>query len=170
MSAKKPKPAKPTLPQEAIIAETGAIAESYGLTRIAGELTTLLFLESGPLSIGEMATRLQVTKPSVSTNIRFLERWHVVKKIPVRNDRRDFYSFSDDLWATLREAYEGVILKDARRLSDLLELIHRAEGDHPVGRRACETRDLIASVSSLAAALFAARPAAAGEVHEIAVE
>ena len=65
----------------------GQEAERFGFPRIAAELKTLLLLTPGPMSLPEMAERLEVSKASVSTNIRILERWRLVRRVYRRGER-----------------------------------------------------------------------------------
>ena len=52
----------------------GEASERFGMARIAGLLKGLLLVSREPISLDEMAQRLEVSKASVSTNIRLLER------------------------------------------------------------------------------------------------
>ncbi|HUT52728.1 MAG TPA: MarR family transcriptional regulator [bacterium] len=160
-----------TAVNENLIKEAGFLAENYGLTRIAGELAALLFLEPGPLSIGEMSERLGVSKPSVSTNIRFLERWQVVKKVPVRNDRRDYYEFIDDLWLAVRAAFESVFQRDVKRLMDVLRSVGTEGGKDPaVAGRLKQAEELFGAAETVLSGLLAGRSTTAEAVREIPVE
>ncbi|MHC5034965.1 MAG: GbsR/MarR family transcriptional regulator, partial [Planctomycetota bacterium] len=89
----------------------GQEAERFGFPRIAAELNTLLLLTSGPMSLTEMAERLEVSKASVSTNIRILERWKVVRKVYRRGERRNFYQARGNMWEVWAEI-ASTILKD----------------------------------------------------------
>ncbi len=157
---------------EKIITQAGFLAEKYGLTRISGELAALLFLEPEPLPIGEMSQILQVSKPSVSTNIRFLERWRVVKKVPVRNDRRDFYEFSDDLWEAAAEAFKSVFQTDARAMLETLESGAEESGleNQRVSARLTEAVEIFRAIDQLASALFARRESKQIPIREIPIE
>jgi len=76
----------------------GETAETFGLPRIAGLLKGLLFFTPGPLSLDEMADRLEVSKGSVSTNIRLLERWKVARRVYNRKDRKNYYQIRGTIW------------------------------------------------------------------------
>ena len=96
----------------------GERSEKFGFSRIAGQLEGLLFLSGRPLSLDEMADRLEVSKASVSTNIRFLERLKVVHKVYHRGERKNFYEIAGDIWEI-----ETEILKT--RFKDELERVQR---------------------------------------------
>jgi len=99
----------------------GEAAERYGETRISGLLQGLLFLTREPLSLDDMAERLEVSKASVSTNIRFLERWKAVRRLFSRGDRRNYYQLRGDLWEIQTEVVTTIIKDEIERFSELLE-------------------------------------------------
>jgi DNA-binding transcriptional regulator GbsR (MarR family) len=89
----------------------GETAERYGMTRVAGLVKGLLFLARQPLSLDEMAERLEVSKASVSTNVRLLERWKAVRRVFNRGDRKNYYELRGDLWEIETEILT-TIMKD----------------------------------------------------------
>ena len=84
--------------QNEFIDTIGEMTEWSGLTRAAGLLKGLLLLSREPLSLDDMAERLEVSKGSVSTNIRLLERWKAVRRVFNRGDRKNYYQLRGDLW------------------------------------------------------------------------
>ena len=74
-----------------IIESAGRTTQGFGLGRIIGQLYALLFFSPKPMSLDDMATELRVSKGSVSTNIRELEKWGAVKQVWVKGSRKDFY-------------------------------------------------------------------------------
>jgi DNA-binding transcriptional regulator GbsR (MarR family) len=98
----------------------GQEAERFGFPRIAAELETLLLLTPGPMSLSEMAERLEVSKASISTNIRILERWRLVRKVYRRGERRNFYETRGDMWDVGAEVASTVVrdmLAESRSLA-----------------------------------------------------
>jgi len=81
-----------------LINAIGEKAEKFGFSRIAGQLEGLLLFSKRPMSLDEMAERLEVSKGSISTNIRFLESWKVVKKVYHRGARKNFYEIRGSIW------------------------------------------------------------------------
>src|SRR4051812_6015613 len=72
--------------------------ETDGLPRIAGRLFGALLLASEPESLDDLASRLAVSKGSVSVNARLLEQRGLIERVSRPGDRRDFYRASDDLF------------------------------------------------------------------------
>ena len=57
------------------VERSGIFFQSEGLPRIGGRIFGLLLLADQAVSIDSIAQELKVSKPSVSTNTRVLERW-----------------------------------------------------------------------------------------------
>jgi DNA-binding transcriptional regulator GbsR (MarR family) len=51
------------------IEKTGLISQAEGLPRIAGRVFGLLIFDGDMVSFGDLATRLQVSRASISTSI-----------------------------------------------------------------------------------------------------
>ncbi len=112
--------------QNEFIDTFGEVAERYGLTRVAGLLKGLLLFSREPLSLDDMAERLEVSKASVSTNIRLLERWKAVRRVFNRGDRKNYYELRGDLWEIETEI-ATTILKD--ELDGFADYLARWKGD-----------------------------------------
>lgn len=103
-----------------LIDTIGEISERYGLTRVAGLLEGLLLLSREPLSLDDMAERLEVSKGSVSTNVRLLERWKAVRRVFNRGDRKNYYELRGDLWEIETEIVTTIFKEELERFADHL--------------------------------------------------
>lgn len=120
--------------QNDFIDTSGEMAERYGLTRVGGLLEGLLLLAREPLSLDEMAERLEVSKASVSTNIRLLERWKAVRRVFNRGDRKNYYELRGDLWDIETEIVTTILKDELERFGERLarwksDLAEAEEGD-----------------------------------------
>ena len=106
--------------QNDFIDTSGEMAEWYGLTRAAGLLEGLLLLSRKPLSLDDMAERLEVSKASVSTNIRLLERWKAVRRVFNRGDRKNYYELRGDLWEIQTEILTTIFKDELERFAETL--------------------------------------------------
>lgn len=103
--------------RERFVESMGRFLEGDGLPRIGGRLFGYMLLEDEPRSLDDLAERLQVSKTSVSTNARLLERGGLVERMSKPGDRRDYYVVTPDP-ARLLE----LRLKRARAMEELLTL------------------------------------------------
>jgi len=104
----------------------GEKAEKFGFSRIAGQLEGLLLFSKEPMSLDEMAERLEVSKASISTNIRFLERWKVVRKVYHRGARKNFYEIRGNIWEIETEILSTIVKDEIERVR---ETISKSETD-----------------------------------------
>ena len=92
--------------EEAVLQTAAELAESISLNRIVGQMYALLYFSPEPVSMDDIATKLKISKGSVSNNIRILEEWKAVKHIVVAGSRRDFYSAEPDFMKIVLERLE----------------------------------------------------------------
>ena len=83
-----------------------ASATSGVLSQLQGRIFAVLYLEDHPLSLDEIAESLQQSKSNISTNIRGLAEWHLVRRVSVRGSRKDHYQAADDFWRVMQEIME----------------------------------------------------------------
>jgi DNA-binding transcriptional regulator GbsR (MarR family) len=85
------------------IENIGLHFEEYGVPRIGGKILGLLLAASRPVSSEEMAAVLEVSRSSVSTNLRTLLITGLADRVPLPGERSDYYVFSDEAWETTLE-------------------------------------------------------------------
>jgi predicted transcriptional regulator len=109
-----------TDPTLAFAEKTGLFFEDDGYPRISGRIFGLLLMSEAPRSINDIASRLRVSKASVSTDARLLERWEIVERVSHPGDRRVYYRIVPDLpFRTMEHRVErvrrmGRLMREAR--------------------------------------------------------
>lgn len=73
------------------IEKMGFLGSLFGFSKLLGQIYGVLYLSPNPVSLNELMEELKVSKGSVSTNIRELEKWGGCRKVWVKGDRKDFY-------------------------------------------------------------------------------
>ena len=89
----------------------GRTAQSFGVSRLFGQIYILLYLSPEPQSLDEMAAALGVSKASVSITCRQLEGWGAVRRIWVKGDRKDYYQAQSDIGAIINNGLLSSINK-----------------------------------------------------------
>lgn len=85
----------------------GAGAAPSGiLSQLQGRIWALLYLEPNPLSLDDIAAELQQSKSNISTTIRGLIEWHLVRRVSVPGSRKDHYEAATDFWRVMQEIFE----------------------------------------------------------------
>ena len=107
--------------QNEFIDTMGEASDWLGVTRIAGLLKGLLFVAREPLSLDDMAEQLEVSKASVSTNIRLLERWKLVRRVFNRGDRKNYYELRGRLWEIETEIVTTILRDELERFTENLD-------------------------------------------------
>jgi DNA-binding transcriptional regulator GbsR (MarR family) len=69
-----------------------------GFPRIGGRIFGLLLASEGDLCLDEIASRLKVSKGSISSDARRLEQRGILERASRPGDRRDYYRVPDDLF------------------------------------------------------------------------
>jgi DNA-binding transcriptional regulator GbsR (MarR family) len=84
-----------TPPLHRFIEGMGLYFESQGIPRIGGRMLGLLMIAHWPLSAEDLATILQISRGSVSTNLRLLLASGLVEKAPLPRVRTTHFVYSD---------------------------------------------------------------------------
>ena len=80
----------------------GEMATRWGVSRTVAQIHALLFLSERPLHAEETAAILQVARSNVSTSLRELQNWDLVKVVHLAGDRRDHFVTEQDPWELMR--------------------------------------------------------------------
>jgi len=126
------------------IEQLGRLAEGENLPRTAGRMMGLLILSGEPLDIDGIATRLHVSRASVSTNSRLLQTMGIAQLVRQPASRRDYLQISGDPCSSLlalgllrmqsmraaindmRRALKGVGLRVSRTRLERMEQLYDA--------------------------------------------
>jgi DNA-binding transcriptional regulator GbsR (MarR family) len=104
----------------------GQTTLAFGLGRTIGQLFALLYLSPKALCLDEIAEELGVSKASVSTTVRQLERWSAVRHVWVKGDRRDYYEAEADFNVVVRNGLLHTLRKKLDTAGVQLEQVERS--------------------------------------------
>ncbi len=62
---------------------------------ISGQIFRLLIQKAAPISLAEIADKLDLSKPAISIHIRTLNDLGYCVKLPRKKDRKDYYVIND---------------------------------------------------------------------------
>jgi DNA-binding transcriptional regulator GbsR (MarR family) len=88
--------------QRQYILHWGEMGTRWGINRTVAQIHALLFLSPRPLAADEIAKTLNVARSNVSTSIRELEGWGIVRPVHVLGERREHYESLQDVWEMFR--------------------------------------------------------------------
>lgn len=90
--------------KQAIVHNASAEAERTGNSALVGKIYAMLLFAPEPLSLHQIAERLQVSKAAVSVQIRTMVFKGLCRKLPRRNDRRDYYMLPEPLGKNIAQS------------------------------------------------------------------
>lgn len=80
----------------------GEMGLRWGINRTVAQIHALLHVSSTPLTAEEIAASLRVARSNVSTSIRELQGWGLVRPVHVLGDRRQHFESVKDVWEMFR--------------------------------------------------------------------
>ena len=116
----------------------GEMGTRWGINRTVAQIHALLYLSPRPLTADEIAATLSVARSNVSTSLRELESWGIVRMTHVFGDRRARYESLKDVWEMYR-----VILEERKRreIDPTLQVLRESVAQSiPTDTAAAETR------------------------------
>ena len=122
----------------------GEMGTRWGINRTVAQIHALLFLSPRPLHAEEIADTLGVARSNVSTSLRELQNWGIVRVVHVLGDRRDHFETMKDVWEMFR------VILDERKKRETDPTLHMlrecvAEAKKPGGADAY-TRERLADM------------------------
>src|SRR2546426_7188670 len=84
--------------QEKFILHWGEMGTRWGINRTVAQIHALLYLSPRPLHAEEIARLLSVARSNVSSSLRELQSWGIVRIAHVLGDRRDHFESLKDVW------------------------------------------------------------------------
>src|SRR5713226_8016199 len=88
----------------------GEMGTRWGINRTVAQVHALLFISPKPLHAEEIAATLSVARSNVSTTLKELQNWGLVKVVHVLGDRRDHFATHKDVWTLFQ-----IILQERKR-------------------------------------------------------
>lgn len=118
---------------ESTVAGIGRLARYFGFAEVMGRLYGTLLMSPEALSLDDLASQLEISKGSVSMNMRDLERWGMAKEVWMRGDRKKYYAAEHDLWQVIRNVLASREKREVQLalevLADSVGKLQAAEGE-----------------------------------------
>ena len=92
--------------EQKFILHWGEMGTKWGINRTVAQVHALLFLSPKPVPADEIAETLSVARSNVSTSLRELQAWGIVRVVHVLGDRRDHFESLKDVWEIFRTVSE----------------------------------------------------------------
>jgi DNA-binding transcriptional regulator GbsR (MarR family) len=125
--------------EQRFILHWGEMGTRWGINRTVAQVHALLFLSPQPLPAEEIANTLAVARSNVSTSLRELQGWGIVRVAHVLGDRRDHFESVKDVWEIFRIVAEE---RKRREIDPTLRVLQECVGELRKSKAGSEyTRD-----------------------------
>ncbi len=96
--------------QQKFVLHWGEMGTRWGINRTVAQIHALLFISSKPLNAEDIAETLEVARSNVSTSLKELQGWRIVRLVHVLGDKRDHFESMKDVWELFR-----IVLDERKR-------------------------------------------------------
>ncbi len=116
--------------EQKFVLHWGEMGTRWGINRTVAQIHALLYISPQPLHAEEIVAALGVARSNVSTSLKELQGWGIVKLVHVMGDKRDHFESMKDVWEMFR-----VVLDERKKreidptLAVLRDCILEAEKD-----------------------------------------
>lgn len=86
---------------KAFVLHWGEMGTQWGVNRSVAQIHALLYLSDRPLPADEIVDLLALARSNVSTALKELQGYGIVRRVHVEGDRRDHFTAEIDLWDML---------------------------------------------------------------------
>ena len=139
--------------QQKFILHWGEMGTRWGINRTVAQVHALLFISPQPLNADEIVETLGVARSNVSTSLKELQGWGIVKMSHILGDKRDHFESMKDVWEMFR-----VVLTERKRreIDPTMQMLNEciAEGektketDAYTQQRLCDLREFFETTSA----------------------
>jgi len=109
--------------EQKYILHWGEMGARWGINRTVAQIHALLFLSPEPLNAEVIATTLGVARSNVSTSLRELQGWGIVRAVHVLGDRRVHFESTKNVWELFRTIVDQ---RKRREIDPTLETLRKA--------------------------------------------
>ena len=107
---------------EKYILHWGEMGTRWGVNRTVAQIQALLFLSNQPLNAEQISATLGVARSNVSTSIKELQSWGLIKTVPLMGDRREHFDTLKDPWELFYTIMEG---RKVRELDPTMSILRQ---------------------------------------------
>jgi DNA-binding transcriptional regulator GbsR (MarR family) len=80
----------------------GEMGPKWGINRTVAQVHALLYLAPRALNAEEIGETLSIARSNVSTSLKELQGWGILRTVPKLGDRRDYFESMTDVWEMFR--------------------------------------------------------------------
>ncbi|HLH88911.1 MAG TPA: MarR family transcriptional regulator [Xanthobacteraceae bacterium] len=120
---------------ERFVLHWGDLGGRWGVNRSVSQIHALLYVSDRPRTAEEIADLLGLARSNISTSIKELLAWGLIRRVPIKGDRREHFEAEADVWEMFRRIAAG---RKERELDPAIAALRacvvEAQGDAAVDR------------------------------------
>jgi DNA-binding transcriptional regulator GbsR (MarR family) len=111
---------------ERFVLHWGEMGGQWGVNRSVSQIHALLYLSERPLTADDIADTLGLARSNVSNSIKELLGWNLIRRVPIRGDRRDHFEAETDVWEMFLRIAAG---RKEREIDPAVAVLKTCAGD-----------------------------------------
>lgn len=111
---------------EKYVLHWGEMGTRWGTNRSVAQIQALLYLSPRPMSADEIVDLLSLARSNVSTGLRELQSYGLVRMTHVLGDRRDYFESLHDVWELFRVIIDQ---RKQRELNPTLSMLKKCAAE-----------------------------------------
>ncbi|HEX6707007.1 MAG TPA: GbsR/MarR family transcriptional regulator [Albitalea sp.] len=115
----------------------GEMGTRWGVNRTVAQIHALLYVTGRPMHAEEIADTLGVARSNVSTSIRELQGWNLVRLVHLAGDRRDHFETATEVWELLRTIVRE---RQRREIEPTIEVLRQLLADPAINKDPAEAK------------------------------
>ncbi|MFO1171131.1 MAG: MarR family transcriptional regulator [Hyphomicrobiaceae bacterium] len=124
---------------ERFVLHWGDMGSTWGVNRSVSQIHALLYVSERPLTAEEIVLQLGIARSNVSNSLKELIGWDLIRRVPVRGDRREHFEAETDVWTMVQRIAAGRKTREIDpAMAALKSALAEAEGDRKVSPVAVE--------------------------------
>ena len=127
------------------VSSWGALGTHWGINRTMAQIHALLLVSTNPLTQDDVMEQLSISRGNVNMNIRELISWHLVERVIIAGERKEYFIAEKDIW---KVATQIIRERKKRELDPMLKLLGQLEevdGD----KKDKETKQFVEMIGSI---------------------
>jgi len=125
---------------ERFVLHWGEMGSRWGVNRTVAQIHALLYISGRAMHAEEIAETLGVARSNVSTSLKELQGWNLVRVVHLRGDRRDHFETSTDVWELFKLIVAG---RRQREIDPTVQTLKECLESPAIGKEAEGTRQRI---------------------------
>lgn len=115
----------------------GEMGTRWGVNRTVSQIHALLYITGRPMHAEEIADTLGVARSNVSTSIRELQGWNLVRLVHIAGDRRDHFETATQVWELLRTIVRE---RQRREIAPTIGVLHELLADPAISKEPADAK------------------------------